>query len=68
MSNNKHPSRDLEQESLILDMIDRFLAVEVKPYVHQLEADDEYPHAIVEKMKEMGLFGCLIDPEYGGLG
>ena len=68
MSNHKHTSRDLEQESLILDMIDRFLAVEVKPYVHQLEADDEYPHAIVEKMKEMGLFGCLIDPEYGGLG
>lgn len=59
---------DQEQENLILDMIDRFLAVEVKPYVHQLEHDDEYPHAIVEKMKEMGLFGCLIAPEYGGLG
>lgn len=61
-------ARDTEQEGLILDMIDRFLAVEVKPHVHQLEADDEYPHAIVEKMKEMGLFGCLIAPEYGGLG
>ena len=61
-------TRDAEQEGLILDMIDRFLAVEVKPHVHQLEADDEYPHAIVEKMKERGLFGCLIAPEYGGLG
>jgi alkylation response protein AidB-like acyl-CoA dehydrogenase len=59
---------DAEQEGLILDMLDRFLAVEVKPYVHDLEHDDIYPAEIVEKMKEMGLFGCIIDPEYGGLG
>jgi len=59
---------DAEQEELILDMLDRFLAVEVKPHVHKLEHDDEYPAEIVEKMKEMGLFGCLIAPEYGGLG
>jgi alkylation response protein AidB-like acyl-CoA dehydrogenase len=57
-----------ENEALILDMLDRFLKTEVKPYVHALEAADEYPHEIVEKMKEMGLFGCLIAPEYGGLG
>src|SRR3954465_9279145 len=55
-------------EVLILDMLERFLKSEVKPYVHALEAADEYPHEIVEKMKEMGLFGCLIAPEYGGLG
>lgn len=60
--------QDLEQEALILEMLDRFLASEVKPYVQQLEQDDIYPTEIVEKMKEMGLFGCIIDPEYGGLG
>lgn len=59
---------DVEQESLILDMLDRFLAIEVKPYVHKLEHDDIYPAEIVEKMKEMGLFGCTIEQEYGGLG
>jgi len=59
---------DAEQEGLILEMLDRFLAVEVKPHVHKLEHDDEYPTAIVEKMKELGLFGCTISPEYGGLG
>ncbi len=58
----------LEQERMILDSVDRFLAVEVKPHVHRLEHDDIYPTEIVEKMKEMGLFGCLIAPEYGGLG
>jgi alkylation response protein AidB-like acyl-CoA dehydrogenase len=57
-----------DQGKIILDMVDRFLKVEVKPYVRQLERDDEYPAAIVEKMKEMGLFGCLIAPEYGGFG
>lgn len=57
-----------EQENLILDSVDRFLATEVKPHVHHLEHNDIYPSEIVEKMKEMGLFGCLIAPEYGGLG
>jgi len=57
-----------ENETLILDMLDRFLKTEVKPYVHELDANDEYPHEIVEKMKTMGLFGCLIATEYGGLG
>ncbi|AHB77933.1 MULTISPECIES: acyl-CoA dehydrogenase family protein [Pandoraea] len=55
-------------DTLILDMLERFLKVEVKPYVHALEKADEYPAEIVEQMKEMGLFGCLIAPEYGGLG
>lgn len=58
----------LENERLVLDMVDRFLATEVKPHVRALEHDDVYPAEIVEKMKEMGLFGCLIAPEYGGLG
>jgi len=61
-------NQDDGQERIILDMVDRFLEKEVTPYAWQLEHDDEYPAQIVEKMKEMGLFGCLIAPEYGGLG
>ncbi len=61
-------AQDDGQEELILDMVDRFLTVEVKPHVHKLEHDDIYPAEIVEKMKEMGLFGCTIATEYGGLG
>ncbi|MCD8504621.1 MAG: acyl-CoA dehydrogenase family protein [Burkholderiaceae bacterium] len=62
---NLHDDSD---ERLILDSVDRFLAQEVAPVAWQLEHDDVYPADIVERMKEMGLFGCLIDPEYGGLG
>jgi alkylation response protein AidB-like acyl-CoA dehydrogenase len=61
-------SIETENEQLMLDAVDRFLEVEVKPYAHQLEQDDEYPAAIVEKMKTLGLFGCTIATEYGGLG
>ena len=57
-----------EQESMILDALDRFLETEAKPFVHELEKNDIYPEQMVEKMKAMGLFGCIIDPEYGGLG
>lgn len=56
------------EENIILDAVDKFLDADVRPYAHDLEARDEYPAEIVEKMKAMGLFGCLIDPEYGGLG
>jgi len=57
-----------ESERLILEMVDKFLEKEVKPHVRALEHDDIYPAKIVEKMKEMGLFGCIIAREYGGLG
>lgn len=67
-SQSPAPAHDAEQEGLVLDMLDRFLAVEVKPHVQRLEHGDLYPAEIVEKMKEMGLFGCIIDTEYGGLG
>ncbi len=57
-----------EQETLILDAVDRFLERDVRPYVMELEHSDTYPTEIVEKMKELGLFGSVIQEEYGGLG
>src|ERR1700710_1870624 len=41
---------------------------EILPYATDLEHKDEFPEAIVEGMKEMGLFGLMIPEEYGGLG
>lgn len=58
----------VEQEAMILDAVDKFLAREVAPYAHKLEAADEYPDDIVESMKALGLFGAMIPEEYGGLG
>ncbi len=57
-----------EMEQMVLDSVDKFLESEVRPHAHRLEQADEYPTDIVEKMKELGLFGCTIAPEYGGMG
>ena len=57
-----------EQERLILDAVDRFIARHVRPVAMQLEHSDTYPEEIVERMKELGLFGAVIPQEYGGLG
>ena len=65
---NRAETVDAEQEALILDGIERFLDRDVRPHVAALEHDDIYPEDIVEKMKEMGLFGATISEEYGGLG
>jgi alkylation response protein AidB-like acyl-CoA dehydrogenase len=56
------------EDALIMDSIDRFLERDVRPVVHDLEARDEYPHEIVERLAELGMFGATIAPEHGGLG
>lgn len=63
-----HEKQEQEQEQLILDTVDKFLQKEVRPYAIELETSDTYPDEIVEQMKAMGLFGCIIPEEYGGLG
>ncbi|MBX3024452.1 acyl-CoA dehydrogenase family protein [bacterium] len=52
----------------LVDTIRRFVEREVAPVASRLDHDDEYPHALVERMKELGLFGATIPTEYGGLG
>jgi alkylation response protein AidB-like acyl-CoA dehydrogenase len=60
--------RSDDNERMILDSVDRFLDRHVQPQVMRLEHDDIYPDEIVERMKELGLFGAIIPGEYGGLG
>jgi alkylation response protein AidB-like acyl-CoA dehydrogenase len=59
---------DASEEALILQSIDRWVRTKVAPVAMQLEHADAYPRDLVEDMKELGLFGALISPEYGGLG
>jgi alkylation response protein AidB-like acyl-CoA dehydrogenase len=59
---------DASDDGQILDMIDRWVARELKPIVKEFDHADRYPHEVVEQMKELGLFGATIAPEYGGLG
>jgi alkylation response protein AidB-like acyl-CoA dehydrogenase len=58
----------MNDEQIILDAVDRFLEKDVRPVAKQLELQDEYPHEIVAKMRELGLFGATIGEQYGGMG
>jgi butyryl-CoA dehydrogenase len=46
----------------------RWVEREVLPVASAMEHEDEYPAAIVDQMKAMGLFGITIPEEHGGLG
>ena len=59
---------DAEIEAQMLDAIDRWVEKEVRPIARQFDQADEYPEELVEQMRELGLFGATIAPEYGGLG
>ena len=36
------------------------------PVAQELEHADDYPTDIVERLKELGVFGLMIPEEYGG--
>ena len=57
-----------EIQTEILAAVKTFVDKEIIPYATDLEHKDEFPEAIVEGMKEMGLFGLMIAEEFGGLG
>ena len=57
---------EVQQE--ILSTVRRFVDREILPHATELEHADEFPEAIVEGMRQMGLFGLTIDERYGGLG
>jgi alkylation response protein AidB-like acyl-CoA dehydrogenase len=57
-----------DEEAQVLDTIDRWVEKEVRPIAKKFDHADEYPHDLVEQMKDLGLFGATIAPEYGGLG
>jgi len=55
-----------DEEQLILATVKKFLEKEVAPVASELEHRNEYPTEIVERMKEIGLFGANVPEEYGG--
>ncbi|MBI2846371.1 MAG: acyl-CoA dehydrogenase family protein [Chloroflexi bacterium] len=57
-----------DEQKQILTTIRDFVKREIAPVSSNMENADDYPFQIVEKMKEMGLFGCTIPQEYGGMG
>ncbi len=50
------------------EMIRNFVEREVEPYALQIEEEDAIPEHLVEKAKDLGLFGISIPEQYGGIG
>ena len=59
---------DTETLTLLLDAVRRFVHERLIPAEDELAASGEVPPDIVAEMRELGLFGLSISPDYGGLG
>jgi alkylation response protein AidB-like acyl-CoA dehydrogenase len=58
----------VDDQQEFVDAIEHWVDKELRPVARKYDLEDEYPHPIVEQMKELGLFGATIGEQYGGLG
>jgi alkylation response protein AidB-like acyl-CoA dehydrogenase len=57
-----------DEQKAITEMVRQFVDNEVIPIAEEYDHEDKFPEAVVEQMKELGLFGVTIPEEYGGMG
>ena len=57
-----------EARTQIVNMVRDFVRREVEPVAEKLDREDIVPLDLIDKMKDLGLFGITIPEEYGGLG
>jgi alkylation response protein AidB-like acyl-CoA dehydrogenase len=57
-----------DEQKAITEMVRQFVDEQIIPTAEYFDHEDEFPEAIVEQMKELGLFGVTIPEEYGGMG
>jgi alkylation response protein AidB-like acyl-CoA dehydrogenase len=57
-----------DTQKAIVETVRDFVEREVVPVADEMEHNDEFPDAIVEQMKELGLFGLNVPEQYGGIG
>lgn len=55
-----------DEEQLFVDTIHRFVDADVRPQVRELEHANTYPEAMIERMKDLGVFGLVVPVDYGG--
>ena len=59
--------RDPQTLNALLDTVNRFVRERLVPAEAEVAESNQIPSAIVEEMKQMGLFGLTVPEEYGGL-
>lgn len=53
---------------MMQETVRRFVEQDLEPISKLVEEEDRIPEEIVQKMRDLGLFGLAIPQEYGGLG
>jgi alkylation response protein AidB-like acyl-CoA dehydrogenase len=61
-------SEQTDEQRAITEMVRQFVDEQVIPIAEEHDHEDKFPEAVVEQMKELGLFGVTIPEEYGGMG
>jgi alkylation response protein AidB-like acyl-CoA dehydrogenase len=61
-------SEQTDEQRAITEMVRQFVDEQVIPIAEEHDHEDSFPEAVVEQMKELGLFGVTIPEEYGGMG
>ena len=59
---------DPETRAQLIDTVRRFVREKCVPIEAKVGDEDRVPDAIIQEMRELGLFGISIPVEYGGLG
>ena len=57
-----------DEQKAITEMVRQFVDNEVLPIAGEYDHEDKFPEAVVDQMKDLGLFGVTIPEEYGGMG
>jgi len=57
-----------EEQALLRSTLREFAQAEIAPPASKLDETGEFPWENVRKMRELGLFGMIFPPEYGGAG
>ena len=56
-----------EEEQAIVELVARFVDERVRPVARELEATNSYPEALIEEMKQLGIYGLVIPEPWGEL-
>lgn len=55
-----------QDERAVVATVRRFVDQEVRPVARDLEHADTYPGDLIDRMRELGVFGLAVPEEYGG--
>jgi alkylation response protein AidB-like acyl-CoA dehydrogenase len=56
-----------DEERTIVEVVARFVDDEVRGNVADYEADDRYPETMIERMKQLGVYGLRVPVDAGGV-